>query len=354
MSRRNPSPYEAAPETNGRTKVLARLAITLSLGVAVCLAAATLVSVPNGVDAARTLAATDDPARIADLALDKTFNATIAAREIETALGAGDTDLARSFVELAAERGVALDSTLVAKIEQAERDAAAPSSRVASFARGFFTGKPEDLSSAAGMVAGDLFVFGDVRDVVREGWHGLRGEEVDPMVLALAGTGIVITAGVYVSGGLAAPARAGLSVVKAARRGGYLGVELLRVLKVSKRENLVQFASDLGRVEQRAGVRGALDSLKIAERPQDVARLAALSAVKGGKTRAIVKLLGRAAIFITTSAFTLASWILWALFNLLGFCAACKRAVERITLRHCERQRMKRLQRALAIAVPAG
>ena len=323
--------------------MLTRLAITLSLGVAVCLGLAALVSVPDGVEAARTLAASDDPARIADLALDKSFNATVATREIEAALVAGDTELARSFVELSAERGVALDPGLIARIEHAEKDAAAPSSRFASFARGFFTGKPEDLSSAAGMVAGDLFVFGDVRDVVREGWHGLRGEEVDPMVLALAGTGIVITAGVYASGGLAAPARAGLSVVKVARRGGYIGAELLRVLKVTKRENLVQFASDLGRVEQRAGVRGALDSLKIAERPQDVARLAALSAVKGGKTRAIVKLLGRGAIFLTASAFTLASWILWALLNLLAFCAVCKRAVERMTLRHCERRRMRKL-----------
>ena len=45
------------------------------------------------------------------------------------------------------------------------------------------------------MVTGDLFVFGDVRDVVREGWRGLRGEEVDKLVLGLAGTGIAVTAG---------------------------------------------------------------------------------------------------------------------------------------------------------------
>ena len=45
------------------------------------------------------------------------------------------------------------------------------------------------------MVTGDLFVFGDVRDVVREGWNGLRGEEVDTLVLGLAGTGMAVTAG---------------------------------------------------------------------------------------------------------------------------------------------------------------
>ena len=337
--------------------MLTRLAITFSLGVAACLALAAAVSVPQGVDAARALAAADDPARIADLALDKSFNATVATREIDAALGAGDTELARSFVELSSERGVVLDPVLIARVEAAERDAAAPSSRVAAFARGFVTGKPEDLSSAAGMVAGDLFVFGDVRDVVREGWHGLNGEAVDPLVLGLAGTGIAITAGVYATGGLAAPARVGLSVVKAARRSGRLAEPLLRILKVSKRENLIEFASNLGRVEQRTGVRGALDGLKISEHPKDVARLAALSAVKGGKTRAIVKLLGRAAIFLTASAFTLASWVFWALLNLLAFCAALKRAAERMTLRHCERRRMRKLrlanERLAMAAVPA-
>src|SRR5437868_380749 len=94
----------------------------------------------------------------------------------------------------------------------------------------------------------------------------------------------------------------------------------------------------------------AFDALKIAEHPKDVAKLATLAVAKGTKTRAIVKLLGRGAIFLATSAFTLASWIFWALLNLLMFCAACKRAVERMTVRHCAWQRAKRLRAAAAAA----
>jgi hypothetical protein len=337
--------------------LLTRLAITLSLGIAACLALATTVSLPEGVGAARALAAADDPARIADLALDTQFNAAVAAREIEQALAAGDTELARSFVELAAERDVALPAALIGKIESAEQDAAKTSSQAASFARGFITGRPEDVASAAGMLTGDLFVFGDVRDVVREGWHGLRGEEVDKLVLGLAGAGLAVTAGVYASAGLAAPARAGLSVIKAAKRTERIGLPLLRLLKLEKREKLVEFVSDLGRVQRRSGMRGALDGLKIAEHPKDVARVASLAAVKGTKTRAIVKLLGRGAIFLTSSVFTLASWMFWALLNLFALCAACKRAAERITLRHCQRRRVRRLQaenQRLAAALQAA
>ncbi|MEA2871218.1 MAG: hypothetical protein QOH67_1194 [Hyphomicrobiales bacterium] len=334
--------------------MLTRLAITLSLGIAACLALAAAFSMPAGVHAARTIAAADDPVRLSELALDKSFNATVATWEIEEALAAGDVDLARSFIDLAAERGVPIAPALMAKTESAERDAAMPSSKAASFARGFITGKPEDVASAAGMLTGDLFVFGDVRDVVREGWRGMRGEEVDTLVLGLAGTGIAVTAGMYFTGGLAAPARAGVTALKAARTSGHLGKPLVRLLKMETREGLTAFAGNLGKVQQRTGLRGALDGLKIAEHPKDVAKVAALAAAKGTKTRAIVKLLGRGAIFLTSSMFTLASWVFWALLNLLAFCAACKRAVERMTLRHCERRRMRRLKRDLAAATAAA
>ncbi len=334
--------------------MLTRLAITLSLGAAACLALAGGVSLPEGVYAARTIAAGDDPVRLSELALDRAFDAKVAANEIEAALAGSDAELARSFLDLAAERGIAVPPALIAKIESAEHDAALPSSKAASFARGFITGKPEDIASAAGMLTGDLFVFGDVRDVVREGWRGLRGEEVDKLVLGLAGTGLAVTAGMYASAGLAAPARAGLSVVKAARTGGHLGKPLVRLLKMETREGLMAFAGHLGKVQSRTGMRGALDALKIADHPKDVAKLATLAAAKGTKTRAVVKVLGRGAIFLTTSMFTLASWVFWALLNLLMFCAACKRTVERMTLRHCERQRMKRLKRDLAAATAAA
>ena len=54
-------------------------------------------------------------------------------------------------------------------------------------------------------------------------------------------------------------------------------------------------------------------------------------------------------IFLATSAMSLFSWLFTAVMVLYGFCAACKRAVERMTLRHCERRRVKRLRRELAM-----
>ena len=53
----------------------------------------------------------------------------------------------------------------------------------------------------AGTALGDLFVFGDIRDAVREGSRYAHGETDDELVLGLACVGIALTAGTYASFG---------------------------------------------------------------------------------------------------------------------------------------------------------
>ncbi len=66
------------------------------------------------------------------------------------------------------------------------------------FATGFVTGNADDVASLSGTVAGDLFVFGDIRDVVREGKHLAMGEDTDHLMLGLATAGLAVTAATYV------------------------------------------------------------------------------------------------------------------------------------------------------------
>ena len=134
--------------------MLTRLAVTFSLALALCLALAASVSLPGGIDAAREIGAAGDPLQLSELQLDRHFNAAVAAREIEQALQSGDLDLARSFIELAAEREVPVAPALKEKVESAEREAAKASSKVASFARGFVTGTPEDVAGCKASYTG--------------------------------------------------------------------------------------------------------------------------------------------------------------------------------------------------------
>ena len=351
--------------------------IALPLGLAVACAIAALTIVPRGFDAEALLVAQDDPSELADRRLDRSFNAVVAAREIRSALAADDADLATSFLELARDRNVPVEPALVERVEAANSASASAVRAAGSFARGLFTGEPDDLVGLAETAVGDLIVFGDIRDAAREGTRLVSGEPADELVLGLACVGLAVTAGTYASLGSATPARIGLSVLKAARKTGRIGARMgewvgrsLReivdvaalkravgsmsliqpalavraareAVKVEKTEGLVRLVGDVGRVQSKAGTKAALDGLKISEGPRDVAKVARLAETKGGKTRAILKLFGRGAILLTTSAFSLFSWMLTAIFTLFGFCSACKKAAERATERQLARRKAR-------------
>jgi hypothetical protein len=361
--------------------------IVVPLVLAVASALAVLAIGPRAFEAQVLLAAQDDPAALADYAVARSFDATVAAREIDAALAADDADLALSFLDLAREWNVPIDPTLVEKVERANAKLAVAARSFGSFARGLATGEADDVSGFAGTAVGDLFVLGDIRDLVREGARLASGDDADEVVLALAGAGLAVTAGTYAMLGAAAPARVGLTLVKAARKTGRLGGAMAawinrslremvdwtalkgtvsarslaqpaaaartmrEAIRVEKAQPLLRFVGDVGRVQASAGTRAALDGLKLAEGPRDVSKLARLAAAKGGKTRAILKLAGRSAIVLAVGAFDLAMWLFWALVTLLGFVTSLKRMTEAIAQRSCMRRKLRRARRAHAQSI---
>ena len=358
---------------------------TLGIGCA----AAFVFALPHARDSGAILAAQGDPAALSDGQLRTIARPQAAdvAREIDAALAAGDAELATSFVELAHSLDIAVPADVNARVDAAVADSQTSRHIAYQFASGLVTGEVSDVASFSGTVAGDLFVFGDVRDVVREGKHLVTGEEVDRFVLGLSCVGLAVTGATYASVGIATPARAGLTLVKDARRAGRLSAGLgawagksaatlvdrpllekavaeaslsqpsqtVRAIKAAVKLDrvgeMVAVAKDVGRVGEKAGARAALDVLKVAEGPEDVARAARLAAAKGGQTRAIIKILGRGALVLASGAFSLASWVFTALCTLFGFVSSLKSMTERLSLAWFRRRRLRRERlRALALA----
>lgn len=324
-----------------------RWKIALCFSLAVAFAAAGVVWWPQARLAWALLTTHDDPATLSDLTLSAT-GMVVSPTDIDAALAAGDVDLARSFVELAAARGTMLPAETLAAVERAEADGAR---RMAlQFGKGFVTGEIGDGASLAGTLAGDLLVFGDIRDLVRQGHHLATGAEVDPVILGLAGAGLAATAATYVSVGGATPVRAGLTILKDARRAGRIGGELAGAIKVAARSgkagDLLVLAKDVNRVRGAAGTRAAFDAMKLAEGPADIARAAKLAEKKAGQTRAIVKLLGRSALVLGSVAWSAASWLMWFAWLLIGFAASVKAMTERLTYAW-----LRRRKRCAALAV---
>jgi hypothetical protein len=342
---------------------------------------------PHARDGAAILAAQDDPAELSDLALDSALrnDPAVIADNIEAALAANDADLAGSFVELANEKDIRLGEELTKRVSDAVADENSSSHFAKRFATGLVTGNADDAASLSGTVAGDLFVFGDLRDVVREGKHLAMGEETDRLILGLAAAGLVVTAATYVSLGGMAPARAGLTLVKDARKVGRLGERLTEWAGRSAREvvdgpmlqnavatgsvlrpgqtigairaafrtekagALIRAAKDVGRVGEKAGIRAARDTLRVAENPKDLARAARLAESSGGKTRAILKLLGRGALVLAAGAFDLTMWIMGAVLALFGLLSSIKTTTERLTQSWLDRKKARRRRQQTAL-----
>src|SRR5712664_1930934 len=331
-------------------------------GVAVCAIACALLW-PRARDAGAILAAQDDPAALADVQLNAALrnNQAVIAQNIEAALAAEDADLANSFVDLAREKNIPVNDELSRRVAAAITEENSSSHFAKRFATGLVTGNADDVASLSGTVAGDLFVFGDIRDVVREGKHLAMGEDTDQLVLGLAAAGLAVTAATYVSVGGVAPVRAGLTLVKDARKVGRLGEGLTQWAGRSAREvvdaPMLQQAVASGSVlrpgetvsaikaafrAEKAGGRGALDTIRIAEGPKDVARAARLAETKGGQTRAILKLFGRGALLLAAGAFNLTLWVFGALLALFGFLSSIKATTERATMAYLRRKKARR------------
>ncbi len=359
------------------------LRVKLLAVAAVICGVAALALLPRAIEAGWLLAVQDDPAALADRKLARSFNSEAATREIEAALAADDAELARSFVDLARDRNVTVAPELVAKVDVAVEKAGSALATAGQFTRGLIVGEPDDLVSLAGTAVGDLFVFGDVRDMVREGSRLASGKEVDHLILGLSAVGIAVTAGTYASLGTGAPARVGLSLVKAARKTGRISSRMAEsvtrslrstvdwgamrkafasasltepavavraareAVKLNKTDDLFRLTRDVGSIQGKAGTRAALDGLRISDSPRQMARVAKLAEKEGGKTRAILKFLGRGAIALTVAAFDLSLWVLWAALTLFGFIASAKAAVERATWRGLQRRKIRRAKREL-------
>ena len=343
---------------------------------------------PHARDAGAILAAQDDPAVLSDLQLNSALrnDQAVIAEHIDAALAANDADLGNSFVELAGERNIALGEELSRRVADAVAEENSSSHFAKRFTIGLVTGNADDVASLSGTVAGDLLVFGDIRDVVREGKHLAMGEDTDRLVLGLAAAGLAVTAATYVSVGGVAPMRAGLTLVKDARKVGRLGEGLTQwagrsargmvdapmlqnavasgsvmrpgqtigairaAFHAEKAGALVRLAKDVGRVSEKAGTRGALDTLRIAEGPKDLARAARLAESKAGQTRAILKVLGRGALLLAAGAFNLSLWLFGALLALFGFLSSIKATTERLTLSWLHAKKARRLRKQMAAA----
>lgn len=134
---------------------------------------------------------------------------------------------------------------------------------------GVWTGVGDDAYGITCAVASDVVVFGDVRDLTRQGVAWLRGEETDEVLAALSAAGIALTFTPQVD--------AGVALLKAARRVGSLGERLaksvVRLVRQRAWKPLGGMLTDAGRISLKVGPARATKVLAYADDADELASL---------------------------------------------------------------------------------
>ncbi|SFU81948.1 hypothetical protein SAMN02799631_02463 [Methylobacterium sp. 174MFSha1.1] len=348
----------AGPTADPRWRRRAAGALLL-LGAA-GLAASAPVLLPETGRAWRLRAAADDPAALASLRLAAVADPERIGAGLDAAVAAGDEDLARSFMALAEERNLPVSPERRAAV-QALTDAA-PRRALAEAATGFVSGEGAGMAGLAGAVAGDLVGYGDLRDLWREGGRLARGEAYDPLLLGLATAGLALTGATIVSLGTSVPVHAGTTTLKLAARTGKLsrplaarltrsaGAALDRealalataaagrldlaalrqgarsVLRPGALREIRSVGEQSARIQARLGARGTLQALAVAENADDLRRVARLSEGLGGRTRAVLALLGRGALVLGSGLLVVLQGLWLGLAWFLAAALFCRRA----------------------------
>ncbi len=205
------------------------------------------------------------------------------------------------------ERGLAEEAALLARfardtttdpgaIRAADRileQASTPrpwSERLRRFAHGAATGEPRDLDGFLGSLSLDLFVVGDIRDIVVQGYREATGGDGDLVILGLSAAGLATT--------LSPQFHLAPAMLKTFRRAGALSERFVKSLRRLSRsalrsgdfKALDRVTRDFAVAGRRLGPAPFARIARHIDDPADLARVARAAEVDAAATYGLVRL----------------------------------------------------------------
>jgi len=107
---------------------------------------------------------------------------------------------------------------------------------VKKFSNGFFTGEANGMVGLSGSIISDMTLYGDLRDLSKEGSRFVKGESYDQIVFGMAAIGVGLSASQLFTLGSTTAAKVGASIVKVAKKSGKLSKPFVHIIssKLSK------------------------------------------------------------------------------------------------------------------------
>lgn len=136
-------------------------------------------------------------------------------------------------------------------------------SRAKRILSGFIKGEGTSVDELSGALVSDFLLWGDIRDLAKQGWYKIKGKETDPVIVSLAAVGVVTSVVSYVpdpaEGGEVA-ADASLSLLKTFKKTGHLSKKFYGVLVDGCRQSVKTKSFTKGMKEIVVGMKNLFDS----------------------------------------------------------------------------------------------
>ena len=135
--------------------------------------------------------------------------------------------------------------------------------RVYRAGRGFVVGDGVSIEELSGAMVSDFLLWGDIRDLAKQGYYKATGKETDPVVASLASVGVLTSLASFWVADPAEPAEvaadASLSCLKTLRKMGHLSKRFCDVLVDACRETVKAKSASKGLKEIIVGMKGLFD-----------------------------------------------------------------------------------------------
>ena len=249
-------------------------------------------------------------------------------KEINEALDKEAFDEAASLMELADRFGIELNGTTKERFEAENSTTKKFIRNAESFIDGFISGKAKDSSAIAGAVTSDFTLYGDLRDIYKEGSHYINNQSYNKFILGISMVGVALSATTVITFGASGALKGAASVLKLAKRQKYLTKGFSKTLErrlaksvdtkalkelhfgslqeLKKSSHIIAksvhlkplkpILKDMRTIQKNSSVADSLQLLKYVDNAKDLKAVAKVTKRYKGASRGIFKVLGKQAI----------------------------------------------------------
>ena len=217
------------------------------------------------------------------------------------------------------------------------------------FTSGFLNGEGRSAVGMSGSIASDLTVYGDLRDLKKEGSKYMDDEPYDSFILNISLVGIGLSASQLLSAGAATPLKVGASVLKVAKKTGKLTKPFTKVLskrlsktvdtkllktlefdslfKLEKTTKTIaksidikpvkSLFNDVNLIKKNSSLIDTISIMKYVDTPKDLKAIGKISGKYKANTKGVMKVLGKGALRAGKSVLKFTTMLLWKLAGLV-------------------------------------